>query len=302
MIERYFHNKMTWLDVLNPTTEEIHEIMEECEVPREYASDLMSITPKTEILYQKGAIKVKIDYPVVKRTDINRPHEIKFLVTKNHLVTIRFEEIEALHRFGKEYEVICMLKGKQKMSTELLFLTMLNYLYEALHEKLDYVESKLKDIEEEVFKGHEREMVFELSQISRRVIVFRQTISAHEDVLERLSEALRIAFGAPHAAACESLLNHFNAITRRVKALVSMQEYLHNTNNSLLSTKQNEIMKFLTVISFITFPSMLMSSIFGMNTQHTPLIGEQHDFLVITGSMLLLTIIILVYFKLKRWI
>lgn len=302
MIERYFHNKITWLDVVNPSQEEIRAILEECNFPRELGNDLTTMTPKTEVFSKKGFLKITLDFPIVKRTDINHPHEVKFLVTKSHLITIRFEDIEAIHHFGKEYEVLCMLKGKQKPSAEILFLTMLSYFYDAMYGKLDYLESKLKDIEDEVFLEHEREMVFELSTVSRRLITFRQTISAHEDALEKLSLHMTNAFTVTYKAQCESLMHHYTALTRRTRALMATHDDLRSTNDSLLTTKQNEIMKFLTVISFITFPLMLFTSMFGMNTINTPIVGHRFDYWIIVTIMIVVSVILLIYFKYKKWL
>lgn len=302
MIERYFHNNITWLDVCSPSHDEINEIIEECNIPIEFSGDLTVTTPKTEMLYKKECLKVTLAFPIVKTTDSNVPQEVKFIITKSHMVTIRFEEVDAIYRFGKEYEVICMLNGKLKTTTETLFVTLLNYFYEDLHAKLDYLESRLKDIEEEIFKGHEKEMVFDLSLVGRRIIVFRQTMASHNSILSDLSGAMKIAFNNEHARHSESLLSHYAAITRRVEALVSMHSYLRSTNDSLLTTKQNEVMKFLTVISFITFPLMLSTSMFGMNTTYTPILGRPYDFWIIISGMIVVSIAILIYFKLKHWI
>lgn len=302
MIERYTHNKITWLDIVNPTPEEIHEILSECGIPREFGGDLTTMTPKTEVYSQKGFLKITLDFPFVKRSDISHPHEIKFLVTKTHLVTIRFEDITALYSFGKEFEVLCLLNGKGKTSTSSLFITMLNHLYDSLHGKIDYLESKIKDVEEEIFKQREKEMVYELSQVGRRMIIFRQTISTHERALTKLPIAMSVAFVQNHSTSLEEILQQYKSVESRVNALFSTFENLRSTNDSLLSTKQNETMNTLTALAFITFPLMLFSSMFGMNTMHTPLIGARYDFWIILGVMILVSALLFIYFKYKKWL
>lgn len=304
MINRYEHNKTIWLDVVSPTPEEIRELIAECNIPPEFANDLTTITPKTEVFAKKGFLKITLDFPIVKRTDINRPHEIKFLVTKNHLVTIRFEDIEAIHRFAKEYEVFCMLGSKTKSQTrgDTLFLTMLNYLYVSMHAKLDYIESRLKDVEDEIFDEHEKEMVFELSQIGRRLISFRQTIGAHENALDKLHQSLATAFTKINQERVEELEHHYRSLNRHLFALISVLDDLKDTNNALLTTKQNEIMKIFTILAFITFPLTLFTSMFGMNTATTPIIGNEGDFWIILGIMAVVSIAFFGYFKHKKWI
>lgn len=305
MIDRYTHNSLTWLDVLNPTSEEVRDLIDECSIPPELAGDLTSMTPKTESYGKKGTLKITLDFPVVKRTDIDHPHEIKLIVTKNYLVTIRFEDVEAIHRFGKEFEVVCMLKDKngkkRKGSSLALFFALLNHLYDHLHMKLDYLGSKVTDIEEGVFSEREKEMVFEISNLTRRLITFRQAVGSHEQALEHLHEAAKSAFTADHTADIVELEHHYRSVNRNLYALISIVEDLRDTNNALLTTKQNEVMKLFTILAFITFPLTLFTSMFGMNTIATPILGHKNDFWIILGIMAVVSITFFAFFKYKRW-
>jgi magnesium transporter len=302
MIERYIHNKIIWLDVVNPTQEEIHSILEECAVPREFAGDLTTMTPKTEVFSKKDFLKITLDFPIVKRTDINHPHEVKFLVTKKHLITIRFEDIEAIHHFSKDYEVLAMLNGKAKTATETVFLSMLNRMYDATYAKLDYLESKLKDIEEEIFKEHEEAMVYELSRVSRRLIVFKQTMDAHDDALQKLAMEIEEAFGKKHEISIAAIMHQYDVIKRRLHALISTLNDLLMTNDSVLTTKQNGFMRVFTILAFITFPLTLLSSMFGMNTQNTPIVGNPIDFWIIVAIMISISIGFFIFFRYKKWL
>ncbi len=306
MIDRYTHNSLTWLDVLNPTTEEVHDLLAECAIPPEFAGDLTTMTPRTEAVGKKGVLKITLDWPLVKRTDIDHPHEIKFIVTKTHLVTIRFEDIEAMHRFGKEFEVMCMLKnknGKAKKGSPIgLFFTMLNNLYDDLNNKLEYMEARISEIETNIFKDMEKEMVFEISAAARRLIAFRQTLGAHEKALELLRSEITTAFPGKHDLDVDNLEHHYRHVNRSLHALISTLDDLRDTNNSLLTTKQNEVMKIFTILAFITFPLTLFTSMFGMNTATTPIVGQEGDFWLILSIMAIVSIAFFAYFKYKKWI
>jgi magnesium transporter len=260
------------------------------------------MVPHSETFYKKGAFKITLDFPVVKRTDINHPHEIKFIVTKTHLVTIRFEDMESVHHFGKEFEVLCLLNNQKGATPPILFFTMLNYIYDAMYRKLDYIETKMKDIEEEIFSEHEREMVFEISTVSRRLIAFKQTIAAHENALVRLRMGIGLAFGKIMEAHVDKLEHHYRNLTRHARGLSHTLDDLRDTNMALLSTKQNETMKIFTILAFITFPLTLFTSMFGMNTTTTPIIGREGDFWIILGVMAIVSVFFFMLFKYKHWI
>lgn len=302
MIERLEHKKVTWIDVIKPTTDEIREIIDECNLPAELANDLTSTTPRTESKAGKNIVKITVDIPVVKRTDVAHAHEIKLIATKDRLITIHFEEIEALDRFSKEFEVVTALGNGNRLDGAHLFLTMLHHLYKSLDVKLDYLESRLQDVEQNIFdNNNEKEMLFEISIISRRLIAFKHIISVHDKALDSLEKDITTAFGKTYAPRVSDIRQTYDQALMRVKTLSSTLDDLRDTNGILLTAKQNEVMKILTIMAFITFPLTLFTSMFGMNTTTTPLIGQQNDFWIITGIMVVVSIGFFGFFKYKHW-
>lgn len=301
MVARYVHNSVTWFDVINPTTEEIRQLMAECKLPAEFAHDLTAMTPLTEVYSKKGSLKLTLDFPIVKRTDISHPHEIKFIATKRHLITIRFEDIEALHRFAKEFEVLSILSGAKTLTGGTLLISLLTYLYESMQKKLDYLESCFGDIEEGIFSEREKEMVFEISKLSRRVIAFRQATSPHKRLLAELPKHIEVAFSKQNVSLLEPITDSLYHLEERLKSIHQTIYDLRETNEAMLTTKQNEIMKVLTIMAFTMFPLTLLASLFGMNTADTPLVGGPGDFWVIVSIMLFASAAFFVYFRFKRW-
>lgn len=286
-----------------PTAEEIHQILDECDISPDLLSDATTMSPRTEAIATKNALKVVLDYPIVKRTDINHPHEVKYIATKKYLVTIRFEEIEALDRFAKDFEVHQVLDKKRTgvHAGHVLF-SLLQHMYAALDKKLDYLESRVTEVEQDIFAEREREMVFEISKISRRLINFKQTLLSHEPAIDDLHDLAHIPFGKKFAANTHELHEYYGHLLQRVNRLTNTLTELRETNMGLLTTKQNEIMKNLTIMAFITFPLTLFSSVFGMNTVETPIAGVENDFWIITGIMLVVSISFFIYFYFKKWL
>jgi len=302
MLQRYLYDKLTWIDCINPTSDEVREVVAEANIPVDFTNDLTTMIPRSEVRARKDALKVTLDFPIVKRTDINHPHEIKFIATKKHLVTIRFEDIEAIHRFSKEFEVSSMIKKSGRGANGAhIMMSLLTELYRTMTVKLDYLEAQMMDIEEEMFNEHEKEMVFEISKVSRRLIAFRQTMFAHQEALTELNEKIVTAFGKSFEKYVDDLETEYTHLTGRLHSLTNILDDLRDTNDSLVSTKQQEIMKILTIMAFITFPLTLFTSLFGMNTATAPFIGKAGDFWIIVGIMGIVSIAFFVFFRYKKW-
>ncbi len=99
---------------------------------------------------------------------------------------------------------------------------------------------------------------------------------------------------------------HIEAEREHVASLISsyreVAAELRDTNDSLLSASQNEVMKTLTVISVIILPLSLIVALFQINVADVPLASDPNAFWIISGSILVLTILLTLYFKYKRWL
>jgi magnesium transporter len=183
-----------------------------------------------------------------------------------------------------------------------LFVALMSSLYDGLSAKLDYIDSRMDYIEEEMFDEREREMVFEISKVSQTLITFRQILFSHKEVLESATPMFLRIFNTDFEKHIEKLVVYYQYLARRTSTLSASLQELRDTNDSLLSTKQNEIMKALTVMAFVTYPLALIAAVFGMNTEHTPFVDGQYGFLIILGIMVSAALTFFAYFKYKRWL
>ena len=302
MIECLLHGKLFWVNLKNPTPSDIDEVAREFDLSPTLTNDLSAPVPKNYAVLLDGYIKIAVDFPVVKRIDKDHPYEVKFLVSKEGLITVQYEEMEAIDRFRKNFEVVTTLNRAAKHITgSHIFFALLGELYNACSQKLDYVESIMSDIEAEIFNDNERQMVFRIAQTSKKIIAFRHTLFTHEDVHVEARPLFECVFKNGCAKDFDNVENVFDILRHRTNALFDTLDALSDTNFAMLTAKQNEIMKTLTIMAFITFPLTLFTSTFGMNTQTTPIIGQHGDFWIIVGIMIMATICFFIFFKYKKW-
>jgi magnesium transporter len=303
MIERITQGKVIWISLKNPTSDEVKKVMEELDLPPSLLNDLTAPIPRNYATIAEGAIKLVLDFPIVKRNTTEHPYEVKFIVTKKALLTVQYEEMGGMDRFKRQTKVAATLKRTQKSMTGAnLFLSAMNHLYESAALKLDYIETKLADIEADIFNENEKEMVFQISNISKILIAFKHTLATHEEILTDALPLFNHLFKNQYKDELETIENQYQILMRKTNAHFETLMALRDTNTAMLFTKQNEVMKIFTIMAFVTFPLSLISSLFGMNTRHTPIIGLDGDFFIITGIMLTLTALFFLFFKHKKWI
>lgn len=303
MITRHKHGELEWIDLESPTQEEVRDLMKEYSLDPLVAEELLSPTLRPKVDHFEGYIYTIFHFPVMVQLDGSESqHEIDFIVGKNFIITTRYNSIDPLNEFSKMFEVESLL-DKENMGEHagFIFYYMMKKLYQSVDNELAYLNDILIDINNRIFNGEEKEMVFHISQVSRDLLNFRRTLSNHKEILVSFEEVAGKLFDK-FSYHVSSIMGEYYHVQNRIDVNMDNVIELRETNNSLVSTKQNEIMKILTIMAFVTFPLSLFASIFGMNTTTLPIVGHPFDFWFITGGMLIFTFVFFGFFKYKKWL
>lgn len=304
MLTRYQERDLTWIDLVAPTPEEVRKVMKEFDLAPHVAQELLSTSYKSKMERAGDALYVIFHFPTLRLGFNRRPEqEIDFIIGKKFLITTRYENIDPLHSFARAFEVQTLI-GSRFHATHggHLFASMVEAIYKSLESECELLQGKLEEIEARIFKGDERRMVFELSSVARVLFDFRRSLTPHKDMLASMEPLASRLLGPEYSYHLREVEGTRATVCRTIDGLRDSHAELRATNDSLLNAKQNEIMKILTIMAFVTFPLSLIATIFGMNTEHLPIIGMPGDFWIIIGMMLSLTSCFFLFFKYKKWL
>ena len=289
-----------WTDLSSPTKEEVNSLILSQNLDIDIASDLLSPTPKQYAKKFGKAVYMVMHVPHFKHAHSETAEqEIDFVITPNNLITTRYDSIDAMHNFAKKIEVSQILS---KEAPTHLFFGLMKEIYSYLFDEIDYMRDWIQEIEKNIFGGREREMVFGISKAGRNILTFKRIILPHENIWETLMEIGKDDLGDKFEKELSMLSDEWERLMYEIKNISDMLDELRETNNAILTTKQNEIMKTFTILAFVTFPLSVIAAIFGMNTNNNPIVGSQYDFWIVVGFMLCVSLAMYSYFKYKKWI
>ncbi len=302
MITRHsIKNGFLWIDLSTPTAPEINSLSEEYGFTPAISEDLASPTPRPRF-YEDGKLLYAILHiPVFKHSHTSRDgQEIDFIIGRNVCITVRYENIDALYKFQKEAETQEIL-GKGHLEHSHIFFNLMQEIYATLFDELAFIEDWISSIEKKIFLGLEREMVLSISEASRTLLNFRKSTEPHKEILEFLKITGESRFGPSFKENMTLLLRILDRLNQTLKNHSEMLGELRETNNSLLSTKENEVMKTLTVLAAITIPASIIASLFNMSVE-LPFANTPHEFWIILGVMALISASMFLFFRYKKWI
>jgi magnesium transporter len=185
-------------------------------------------------------------------------------------------------------------------------------LYRVVDDGFDYcfpmlrkIGNKLDAVEDEIFEGRSEEVVRDISNVKQEIINFRKVIRPQRTVLRDL-ESMKQRFLAAREG--DDLEIYFDDIVDAHERIWDMLENykevveaLEETNESVISHRVNDILRFLTAISVIVLPLTLIASIWGMNVG-VPGEGNAGDFYVVVGAMVVLLVFMVAFFRRRGWL
>ena len=94
-------------------------------------------------------------------------------------------------------------------------------------------------------------------------------------------------------------INHAVELTDNYREILSDQLNIYHTT---MSTRLNDIMKFLTVFSVIFIPLTFIAGIYGTNFDVLPELHYKYSYFIMWGVMIILAVGMMIYFRRKKWL
>ncbi len=303
MISRYSHQALTWIDLESPTRDEIAVLTEEFELHPVISSELLEASERAKVDLYENAVYLILHFPMRNRSSGHiEETEIDFVLLKDTLITTHYELIDPLHDFARLFEVNSFLSSsKASQHSGFLFFTQIRELYKHTLFLVEAVTHDIREIEKRIFAGEESTMVAHISTTNRELIDIKQSLRAHKETLKSFSETCQKIYGTDFSYYISMIEGEYSRIEQTLAENREMLHDLRRTNDSLLSVKTNSTIRWLTAINVALLPLGLISWIFAMHSPYLEL-NEPKQLFTVLGSMVVIGIISLLYFRNRKWL
>jgi magnesium transporter len=296
---------LTWIHLDAPTKDEVEELAERFGWHALDVEDVLSKRqrPKVDDYLEEKYLFAVLHFPVYDKA-IGRLNagELDIFLGPTYLVTlpnVQLDPVSKLFRLCSEddaHREELFTKGSGRLLYEVL-----DDLFDYCFPILDKIGHKLDVVEDEMFEGRSEEVVRSISNVKQEIISYRKIIKPERSTLrlferhvERfLPEELELYFDdiVDAAERIWDLLDNYKEVV----------EALEDTNESVISHRQNRVLQILTLFSVVLLPLTLISGIFGMNVNF-PGYGTHAAFWVIVGVMAATISGMVGFFRWKRWL
>lgn len=267
-------------------------------------SDILNTTQRTKIEEQNDVLffNIKSLLPSQHSDNISA-EQISFFIKEGVLISFQEKRSDFFTHIRERIRTNSGIIRSQK--TDYLLYILLDAIMENFYITIENEEEKIEDLINQT-KSNVSPVVLErieihrdnLNFLRRSIIPLRDSLynikSIKDDNVFNAIEPQNFSFFSRLHQKCLELLD-------QIDSDMGSLESASNFFFSAQSHKMNEIMKTLTIISSIFIPLTFIVGVYGMNFKYMPELEYKNGYHIIIGVMILLGLLMLYYFKRRRW-
>jgi magnesium transporter len=303
---------VTWVHLLSPTTAEAQLLANRFGWHPLDVEDVLSRRqrPKVDVYAgddggQEGYLFTVLHFPVYDAA-VGRLNagELDAFIGPGYLVTLPAVELRPVSLLfrrceeNEEFRDQLLSRGPGR-----LFYEVLDDLYDYCFPILDKIGFKLEQIDESIGEDQgARDLVTDIHKVKQEIISYRKIIKPQRPTLRQLERQIERQFLPEELELYfDDLVDASERIWDLLDNYKEVVEALEDTNESLISHQQNDILYVLTIFSVVLLPLTLLTGFFGMNV-HFPGVDTWDAFWASLGLMAVTIVGMLAFFRWKRWL
>ncbi len=165
---------------------------------------------------------------------------------------------------------------------------------------LDDLADQISDVEAEVLKRPEPDVLARIFRLKRTLIEFRRITGAMREVVNAIVRREGGLLGDDLDPYFRDVYDH---LVRTVEFIETYRDLLTGSLDIYLSAvanRTNEVMKVLTIYGTVALPLVIITGFFGMNLK-LPWMESPYGAMYAGGIMALSVAVVLLYFHVRRW-
>lgn len=295
-IEKF--EKDSWINLSNPTKEEINTIIDKFNLPEDFITDSIDIDEKSRVDVEDGNVLVILRVPTPDINDVETPFNTSsfgIILLKDYCMTVyknaQFNILADLFNSKKIKNNVEVLEDRMKFLLRIFHKSSVLYL-----KYLKEINITITQVEKEFNKNSNNSSLIKLLNLEKSLIYFKTGLRSNEVVMNKFKKYKTIQKDEINQDLLEeALIENAQAIELSniySKVLNDMKNYFF----SIISNNLNKRVSGLTVITAALTIPMVLTGFYGMNL-NLPFQDNKFTYIaVITVSLLsvLLSVVIVI--------
>ena len=234
-----------------------------------------------------------------KKQQVNS-EQVSMILGKNFVLS--FQEAVG-DVFEHIRERIRNAKGRiRKMGSDYLLYSLLDATVDGYFSILEGMGQNIEDIEEQLLASADGKIIRKIHKLKRELITLRKSVWPLRELINELERSESKLINRSTDFYLRDLYDHTIQVIDTLESYRDMVSGMIDIYLSSISNRINAVMKVLTVITTIFIPLTFVTGIYGMNFEYMPETDWKWGYPVALIIMFDIAVLMLYYFKKKKWL
>jgi magnesium transporter len=190
----------------------------------------------------------------------------------------------------------------RKKGADYLAYSLLDTVVDSYFSILENVSEQIVVLEDELMDEPTPATLNRIHGLKREMIFLRKSIWPLREVLSGLQKAESRLIEKSTDIYLRDVYDHTIQVIDTAESMRDMISGMLDIYLSNVSNRMNEVMKVLTIFAAIFIPLTFLAGIYGMNFEFMPELTWRGAYFVILGVMVCIGVVMLAFFKKKKWL
>lgn len=284
-----------WVYVTRPTTEELERLQDETGIDMDDLRAPLDDEERSRVEVEDDYNMILVDIPSLDEKDRYVTIPLGIYMTKEVIVTLCLEESPVLRAFANKRVREFYTFKKTRFVFQILYRNATSYL-----RYLRIIDRKSDQIEEKLHISQKNSELIELLELEKSLVYFTTSLRSNEVVLEKLLRTEKIRKYPEDEDLLEDVIVENKQAIEMAKIYSDILSGTMDAFASVISNNLNVVMKFLSTVTIVLSIPTMIASFYGMNFQHIPLGDNPYGFYIVTAITLIVTVVLVFFFKKKN--
>jgi len=194
-------------------------------------------------------------------------------------------------------------KGRlRKLGPDYLAYALIDCIVDGYFGFLEKLSEEIELLEDELVSDPKREILQKIHSLKREMIYVRKSVWPLREVVNGLERLETPLIKDTTDVFLRDVYDHTVQVIDSVETLRDVLSGMLETYLSSVSNRMNEVMKVLTIIATIFIPLTFIAGVYGMNFKFMPELEWRGGYFLIVGVMVAVGVVMVIFFRKKKWL
>ena len=194
-------------------------------------------------------------------------------------------------------------KGRlRKAGADYLMYALLDAVVDNYFSILELIDDKIETLEERLINDPNEKMLQQIHSLKRELIFLRKSVWPLRELISGMERCGSSLITKATGVYLRDVYDHTIQVIDTVEGFRDMVAAILDVYLSSISNRMNAVMKVLTIIATIFIPLTFVAGIYGMNFKYMPELDWKWGYFGVWGLMIIITTVMVVFFKRKKWL